>query len=229
MIRQSALAALALGSWLVSGLIAQETRLAPISPTTPIPPGATPVAPGTHVLPVVPVVPAPPTLVHPSIPNAVQPQFPPRSLGTTIPAPPGRIVQMPPREAYTGPIKVTLDDGTTLTGEIHAEGPLDCVASFGPIAVPFDKIRGILCREVSDGQGPQGLQAILALEHNDALTVTLSSPAIKMKTSWGDANIELHHVRSLLLTADKVHWAETPDGRRLLMPDSDAAPPLPPQ
>jgi hypothetical protein len=69
------------------------------------------------------------------------------------------------------------------------------------------------------------------LEHNDTLTVTVSCPGITVKTSWGQANIELPHVRSLLLTTDKVRWSETPDGRCLLAPDSDApdsdAPPAP--
>ncbi len=218
MARDCSLAALVLGSLVIAGLSAQDQPV-------PIAQSYAPVPPGTPILPAVPVVPAPPTIGHPTIPNAVQPYFPRPDFTTTIPAPPGRVAHLPTREAYTGPAKVSLDDGTTLTGEIHADGPLDCVASFGPITVPFNKIRGIMWRESSEGQGPQSLPAILVLEHNDTLTVTLSCPAIRLKTSWGEANVELHHVRSLLLTTDKVRWAETPDGRRILVPDSDAPPP----
>jgi hypothetical protein len=145
------------------------------------------------------------------------------------PLQPGRLAQMPTREAYTGPAKVSLDDGTTLTGEIQAHGPLDCVASFGSIAIPFNKIRGILWREPSDGQRSHDVPATLVMDNNDTLTVTVGCPGITVKTSWGQANIELHHVRSLVLTADKIRWAETSDGRHVLAPESDAAPapPLP--
>lgn len=208
MARNCTLAALVLGSLLPVELSGQDTAF-PIAPTTPITP-----APVQGM----PIVPAPPTRGQLSIPNAVQPgiQFPR--------TPTGRVVQLPTRETYSGPAKVSLDDGTTLTGEIQAHGPLDCVASFGPIAVPFDKIRGILWREPSEGQGPQGQQATLVLDHNDTLTVNIQSHGLTLKTTWGQANIELPHVRSLLLTTDKVRWAETPDGRRILAPDSDAKP-----
>jgi len=182
--------------------------------------------PGT-VLPAVPIVPGPPTLV-PSIPNIVQPDFPPR-LAPMIPPSPGRGGQPLTREAYTGPVKIALDDGTTLSGEIQAVGPLDCVASFGPIAVPFNKLRGILWRESSDSHTPQDRQATLVLDNSDTLTVTVSCPGVPVKTTWGQANVELPHVRSMLLTTDKVRWAETPDGRRILAPESDSSSAAPPQ
>jgi hypothetical protein len=143
MTRNPMLAALIFGPFLSAVLSAQDQPI-PIAPGTPVTP-LTRDTPGPAILPAVPVpvVPAPPTFAHPTIPNAVQPYFPHRDFTTTIPAPPGRVVQLPTRETYTGPAKVSFDDGTTLTGEIQAHGPLDCVASFGPIAVPFNKIRGI--------------------------------------------------------------------------------------
>jgi hypothetical protein len=224
MARNCTLAALVLGT-LLSAVLSGQDFAFPIAPTTPIPPGGSPIPTNTAPVPGVPTVPAPPTLA-PSIPNAVNPgiQFP-----RVIPPQPGRVAHLPTREAYTGPAKFSLDDGTTLTGEIHADSPLECAASFGVIAVPFNKIRGISWRDPSDGQRPQDVPATLVLDNNDTLTVNVRTHGITLKTAWGQANIELHHVRSLLLTTDKVRWAETPDGRRVLAPESDAppAPPLP--
>ena len=220
MARNCTLAALMLGS-LLSAVLSAQDQPVPISQSF------APVVPGTAIVPSGTTVPPPPILVRPSIPNAVQPQFP-RSFGTTIPTTPpplGTVAHMPTREAHTGPAKVSCDDGTTLTGEIHADNPLECAASFGVIAVPFNKIRGILWHEPSESQKPQDVPATLVLDNNDSLTVNVRTHGITLKTSWGLANIELHHLRSLLLTTDKVRWAETPDGRRVLAPESDAPPP----
>jgi hypothetical protein len=233
-------AALIFCSLFTAAASAQESRLLPNSPApaspelTPIAPtppvttniAPTPIAPGTAILPAVPYVPAPPTIQHPSIPNAVQPRNQQPFFPGPIPGIPAPLGYAPRRETYTAPVKVSLDDGSTLAGEIHADGPLDCVTSFGSISVPFNKVRGILWRESSD---TPDRQATLVLDNNDSLTVTVACPAITVKTTWGQANIELPHVRSLLLTTDKVHWAQTPDGRRVLAPDSDAPPAAPPQ
>jgi hypothetical protein len=140
------------------------------------------------------------------------------SPGTIIPALPPGAAQTYTPEHYAVTSKVELNDGTTLTGEIHSDSPLPCIALFGPVAIRLDQIKGIEWRTVSDEQGGQERKATLILLNGDALTVSVTIPAIQLKTSWGEAKVELSHVRSILMTIEKVKWADTPDGRRTLVP-----------
>jgi hypothetical protein len=90
------------------------------------------------------------------------------------------------------------------------------VAEFGEIAVPLNMIRGISWRDSGDASQRQ---ATLFFRNSDTLTVSIGVPHLEMKTKWGVAIVELAQIRAILLTADKIKWSDTPDGRRTLVPD----------
>jgi hypothetical protein len=116
------------------------------------------------------------------------------------------------------PAKIDFNDGTTLSGEIHSDGPLQCMALFGQTAIPFTQIKGIEWRSGAEQPDDQERKASLVLVNKDVLTVAVTTPAIQLKTTWGHASVELSQVRSIVMTTEKVKWADTPDGRRVLVP-----------
>jgi hypothetical protein len=205
--RRRTLLAVALCLSLVVLIVAQEKQSKPAGPT---------VAPPTTV-PHIPVMPgAPPaTAAWPHFPHGVTPALNPPIL-------PGSVVPTQGREHYTVPAKVEFDDGTMLSGEIHSDGPLQCMALFGATAIPFYQIKGIEWRSGTEQPEDQERKATLVLINNDALTVVATTPKLQLKTTWGHAAVELAHVRSIVMTSEKVKWVDTPDGRRELVPDADA-------
>jgi hypothetical protein len=130
-------------------------------------------------------------------------------------------VPTPSREQHGVPARIELNDGTTLTGEIRSDSPLQCAALYGPAAIPFNLIKGIEWQRRTDRPDEPENKATLVLLNGDSLTVSVTVPAIQVKTSWGHATVELSHVRSLLMTIEKVKWVDAPDGGRLLLPDRD--------
>ena len=197
------LAALASSMSLTLALAAQESK--PYTNPNAPPPGT-----------LVPVVPAPPVLAPPGYPNTQQRMNPP-----TINFPSGRMPQTQSREHYAVKARIELNDGMTLTGEIHSDSPLQCVALFGPAAIPFNQIKGIEWQRRTDQPDEPDNKATLVLLNGDSLTVSVTIPAIQLKTTWGHATVELSQVQSLLITIEKVKWVDAPDGRRLLVPDAE--------
>lgn len=125
----------------------------------------------------------------------------------------------PSREHYNVPAKVELNDGTTLAGDLHSSSPLQCQALFGLVAIPFNQIKGVEWQRKTDEQDEPGDSATLILLNGDKLTVTVNVPAIQLKTTWGHATVELPQVRSIVMTIEKVKWADTPTGRALVPDD----------
>jgi nitrogen fixation-related uncharacterized protein len=169
--------------------------------------------------------------------NAIPPPF-----GATIPAPPTnppgqrgvrpatmypnpQSSSTPPRgeEHYSVLGKVQLSDGTTLSGEIHSDGPLQGMALFGSIAIPLNQIRGIDWQTRSDQKDDSERKAKVILINDDSLTVTLTVPTIQLKTDWGHAAVELAKVQSIILGSEKYKWEDTPLGRQLV-PEDNAKP-----
>ena len=217
--RSRMLAAMALCFLVAAPICGQETRS--VAPqTTPLPSGSYTIAPGGALVPVVPAPPPPTTML---IPGSIQPRVGVNSPPfTTIPAPPSARIEEFRHEVYSVPARLELTDGTTLSGVMQCDSPLPCLAVFGPISVPYNKIRGISWR---DGEERT---ATLFFDNTDSLTVSITIPNLQIKTAWGAATVELSHVRGVILTADNVKWSDTTDGRRLLLPagtSSDAEQP----
>jgi hypothetical protein len=165
------------------------------------------------------LVPPPPTLAPPKTIVPIPSGNVPHAL-TLIPSPPvaGGFTQQT-AEHQSVPAKVELSDGTKLAGDLYSEGPLRGIALFGKIAIPLNQIRGIDWQAKSD-QDEQERKAKVVLVNDDSLTVTLTIPAIHLKTSWGYAQVELAKVRSMVVTAEKYKWEDTPLGRQLV-PDEE--------
>src|SRR5688572_6924476 len=172
------LTALASSLSLTLALAAQETK--PYTNPNAPPPGT-----------LVPVVPAPPVLAPPpGYPHIQNRLIPP----PTINFPPGRIAPSQSREHYAVQAKIELNDGMTLTGEIHSDSPLQCVALFGPAAIPFNQIKGIEWQPRTDQPEETENKATLVLLNGDSLTVSVAIPAIQVKTTWGHATVDLSQV-----------------------------------
>jgi hypothetical protein len=170
-----------------------------------------------------PVVPPPPGFAPSFVPQP--PIIPPAAaLGT---APPNIIPAERPRivsgEQYIVPAKIEFNDGTTLTGELHSGSPLECIALYGQAAIPFNQIKGMEWRIQTNDQGEEERKATVVLINRDTLTVSTTTPTIHVKTTWGQAAVELSQVRSMIMTIEKVKWDDTPLGRALV-PDDDAKP-----
>jgi len=202
------LLALALCLSLATPIFAQSNQL-------PKPAGPTVAPPAT--VPYIPVAPAPYTPVVPAPPQLQPGYFPQRVTAIIPPQPPGSFA---PAQSSV-PAKIELNDGTTLTGAIHSDSPLQCIAIFGQTVIPFNQIKGIEWRSVTDPDDEQARKATLVLINGDALTVSVAIPSIQVKTSWGHATVELSQVQSILMTIEKVKWTDTPDGRRALVPAGD--------
>jgi len=178
----------------------------------------------------VPTLPPPPTLAPRFVP--IPSGNVPQRVLTLIPSPPVAPSFSRPEpigERHSVPAKVELTDGTQLTGDFYSDGPLQGAALFGPISISLNQIRGIdwqvqTDQTQSDQNEPHQAQpdrkAKVVLTNDDSLTMTLTMPAIQLKTSWGYAVVELNKVRSLVLTAEKHKWEDTPLGRQLV-PDRD--------
>ncbi|MCI0361000.1 MAG: hypothetical protein L0211_21175 [Planctomycetaceae bacterium] len=65
----------------------------------------------------------------------------------------------------------------------------------------------------------------MILTNNDSLTVSLRAAQIQVKTQWGEANINVPHLKSLLLTSDDVQWQEA-GGRWTLVAVEKPTPPV---
>jgi hypothetical protein len=177
----------------------------------------------------IPTIIPPQAVAPPGNPNRVFPapqvvQFPPgvfQRIAPTAVIPPAPSGIEPTRsgEHYSVPAKIEMNDGATLTGEIQSSGPLHCVALFGEAAIPFNQIKGIEWRTETDQPEGQQRQATLILLNGDSLTVTVATPVIQVKTTWGHAAVELPNVRSIVMTIEKVKWSDTPNGRRALVPE----------
>lgn len=115
-------------------------------------------------------------------------------------------------------VKAELRKGLALDGQIAVTGPLVCGTAFGEAAIPLTAIRGIRLHDVQVAAGPERPlpQATIILTNNDSLTVSLTAAQIQVKTEWGEANIQVSHLKSLLLTMDDVQWQEA-NGRWALV------------
>jgi len=115
-------------------------------------------------------------------------------------------------------VRVELRKGLALDGQIAVTGPLVCGTAFGEAAIPLTAIRGIRLHEELAASGPErpAPQATIILTNNDSLTVSLRAAQIQVKTEWGEANIHVPHLKSMLLTADDVEWHEA-NGRWTLV------------
>jgi hypothetical protein len=184
------------------------------SSTIPFPAGALPLTPNVPV-PATGTVPPPATYIPPPPSGSAIPgvQFPRASPFALIPSSPGRTVEHHTMESYSVTIKADLDDGTTLSGTMLCDGTLPCMTVFGAAAIPVNKIRGIAWRDTEEHE------ATLLFENNDSLTVTVTTPTVQIKTAWGSADVEVAHLRGVILTAESYKWSPGPDGRRVLVPD----------
>jgi hypothetical protein len=116
------------------------------------------------------------------------------------------------------PVRVELRTGLALDGQIAVAGPLVCATAFGEAAIPLATIRGIRLHDEQSTAGTErpAPQATIILTNNDSLTVSLRASQIQVKTEWGEANINVPHLKSMLLTADDVQWQEA-NGRWTLV------------
>jgi len=151
-----------------------------------------------------------------------------------VPAPPNRFVtraatdgsggnaylppSLPGADVSPLPVKVELRTGLVLNGQIADTGPLVCGTAFGEAAIPLAAIRGIRLHEELAASGTErpAPQATIILTNNDSLTVSLRAAQIQVKTEWGEANINVPHLKSMLLTSDDVQWQEA-NGRWTLV------------
>src|SRR5262245_9545518 len=113
MARPSILAVVALLAGAVAVMVGQEARVAPTT------------KPNDRRVEHVQIVPPPPTL----------------NVAPTIAFP--RTAPSLSREHYEVTAKIELNDGTTLAGDIHSDGPLQCMTLFGQVGIPFNQIKGI--------------------------------------------------------------------------------------
>jgi len=149
----------------------------------------------------------------------------PYGLATPVPAPPNRFVtqaaagsggnaylppSLPGADVSPLPVKVELRTGLVLNGQIADTGPLIFGTAFGEAAIPLAAIRGIRLHEEQAAPGTErpAPQATIILTNSDSLTVSLRAMQIQVKTEWGEANINVPHLKSMLLTADDVQWQE---------------------
>jgi hypothetical protein len=224
----------ALTLWLISvvAVSAQESQsFAPVAPS----PGTPTLPPPPTLSPGVRTVAPPPTIApgvrttispSPAVPPGISTPIPsgnfPQGVTTINISPPGVPVQDRSGqivERQIVPAQVKLIDGTTLAGELYLNGPLQGSALFGSIAIPLNQIRGIDWQTQSNGD-EKVQKAKVILINGDALTVTLNVPTIQLKTDWGHAAIELAKIQSMVLTAGKYKWEDTPLGRQLV-PDGE--------
>lgn len=142
-----------------------------------------------------------------------------------IPYQPFAPPSLPAAEPSSLAVKVELRKGLVLEGQIAVTGPLQCLATFGEVGIPLSTIRGIRFHELGAAAGaPQQVpQATVILTNNDSLTVMLQATQIQVKTEWGEANIFVPQLKSILLTSDDVRWQEA-NGRWTLVA-VDKAPP----
>jgi|GEM_PF-5683596 hypothetical protein len=150
-----------------------------------------------------------PTLQFPTQPATPTPGSPYQSF-----APPS----LPATEPSLLAVKVELRKGLVLEGQIAVTAPLACVAAFGEVGIPLSTIRGIRFHEPQAPAGaPQQVpQATVILTNNDSLTVSLRAAQFQVKTEWGEANIIVSQLKSILLTSDDVRWQEA-NGRWTLV------------
>jgi len=136
-------------------------------------------------------------------------------------------------------VRVELRKGLALDGQIAVTGPLVCGTAFGEAAIPLTAIRGIRLHDEPSATGteppappariiPGGTerpvpQATIILTNNDSLTVSLRAAQIQVKTEWGEANIHVPHLKSLLMTSDDVQWQQA-NGRWTLVAVEKPAP-----
>ena len=172
--------------------VVQFPRTVPPPPTAPGHRGLIPSPDGTKR--VVTLIPSPPVFAPPGAEHAVESQL--------IPA------------------KLELNDGTLLTGEITSDNPLTGSALFGPIAIPMGQIRGLDWQAKSEEDEPER-KATVVLTNGDSLTVSVTIPTIQLKTTWGHAVVLSSKVRTMVLTADKYKWEDTPLGRQLVPVDDE--------
>ena len=92
-----------------------------------------------------------------------------------------------------------------------SEGPITCGTALGAVEVPLGIIRGISWPNAEPGH------ATLILTNDDSLTATINVQVIPIKTEWGLANVKLSHIRSIILSADKLKWTECANGRLALV------------
>jgi hypothetical protein len=182
-------------------------------------PGGTTVGPGDVR------VPPPPARIIPGTGNPTL-QFPtqPATVGSN-PYQPFAPPSLPGADVSLLPVKAELRKGLLLDGQVAVTGPLACVAAFGEVGIPLATIRGIRFHELGAAAGaPQQVpQATVILTNNDSLTVMLQATQIQVKTEWGEANITVPQLKSILLTPDDVRWQEA-NGRWTLVAVEKAPP-----
>jgi len=190
---------------------------------------------------------APPVQYTPAVPQAGPVQYPrstiqpgtnmpiippPPGFGPAIPGPypqaplailPPSLTPQRPRvagEHYVVPARIEFNDGTSLVGDIHSDSPLQCMALFGQTAIPFNQIKGMEWRSQTSDPGETERKATVVLINGDSLTVTNVITTILLKTTWGEAKTDVAQVRSIVMTNEKVKWADTPLGRALVPDDA---------
>ncbi len=114
--------------------------------------------------------------------------------GAVLPSP--VLQELPPARApqsvrkTTESVRVALKDGSQLAGELVEVEAVRMSTAFGQITVPVE-----LIATIDRATSPQ---TRIVLRNGDRLTGDVDLQAIGLKTSWGEAEIRMEHVLSLL-------------------------------
>ena len=91
---------------------------------------------------------------------------------------------------------VNLNNNETMRGEIDGFEAFKIKCSFGEITMPLDQIAGI--RFHTDDKD----SAVVVLKNGDSLTGVPTVEAVKIKTSWGQADVAPEHMKSITTSAN---------------------------
>lgn len=153
-------------------------------------------------------------------PSTVYDSHAPSISPETFPGPPVSIVPgATPASAATRSALIELRSGLALEGHLRCV-PIPCQAVFGQASLPLETILGIrMSDELTSVEGgePRPAGATIILSNGDSLTGMPQIEVLHLQTEWGEAIVKLSHLKSLLLTGEKVIWEEH-DGRWRLTP-----------
>jgi hypothetical protein len=135
------------------------------------------------------------------------------------PQAPNLYASLPPAPIPAKPAIIELRSGLTLEGHLQS-AHIPCRTVFGEASLPLGTIRGIrMSEELTSVEGgePQPTGATMILSNGDSLTGVPQLEVFQIQTEWGVAIVKLSHLKSLVLTDEKVTWEEA-EGRWRLTP-----------
>ena len=104
-------------------------------------------------------------------------------------------------------VVVQITGNTELKGAITGLNQLKLQTKFGPVTIPLNEIEG--AKMHSDEKDA----CVVAFKNGDIITGQLALDKVSIATAWGDANIRIENIETLLINAKGSFFKDSANGK----------------